>query len=85
MLEQVALNPLLLEVDAVCRGQILEHVAATAPEDARVMARDHRVIGANRAVHGAADPDLGRCEIERALDALRIAPEETWHVGKKVS
>ena len=85
VLEQVALDPLLLEVHAVRRRQILEDVAAAAPEDPRVVARHHRVVGADRAVHRAADPDLGRGQIERALDALRIAPEKPWHVSEKVS
>src|ERR1700712_5119555 len=49
------------------------------------MARDHRVVGPDRAVHGAAEPDLGGVEIEGSLDALCIAPEEPGHVGKKVS
>ena len=78
VLEHVALDALLLEVHPVRRLEVLEDVAAAAPEHARVVARDHGVVGPDRAVHGAADPDLGRCEIDRSLDALCIAPEEPW-------
>src|SRR6185503_16063956 len=63
--------------------QILEDVAATAPEDARVMARDHRVVGPDRAVHGPADPNLRGGQVERPFDALSIAPEEPRHARKR--
>ena len=83
VLEQVALDALLLEVHAVRRAEVLEHVAAAAPEDPRMVARDHRVVGADGAVHGAAHPDLDDCQIERTLDALCIAPEKPWHARKR--
>ena len=76
----LGMHALLLEVDAVGATQVLEHVAPTAPEHARVVARDHGVVGADRAVHGAAHPDLGRRHVERSFDALRIAPKKPGHL-----
>jgi hypothetical protein len=82
VLQHVLGDLLLLVVAAVRRVQVLEHVAAAAPVHPRVVARDHRVIGADGAVHRAADANLARAEIERTLDALRIAPEDLGSHGR---
>jgi hypothetical protein len=59
----------------------IDVVLAVQIEDARVVARHHRVLGPDCALDGAPDQDLASVQLERALDALCIAPEETAHQG----
>jgi hypothetical protein len=82
--QQVRVHPLLLIVDPVGRAEILEHVAAAAPEQARVVAGHHGVVGADGAVHGAAHANLGVSEFQRAFYTLRVAPENSSHFHLKL-
>jgi hypothetical protein len=73
--QHVLLHLLLLVEHLVRAAQVLDDVAAAGPDDAGVVSRHHRVVGADGAVHGASDTHLLRAELDRALDALRVAPE----------
>jgi hypothetical protein len=78
--EVVTGYPLLLVVDAVRTTQILNTVLAIGPDDARMVARHHCVVSADRALDRTSDQGRMLTEVHLAFVPLGISPQYARHL-----
>ena len=78
--DRLLLDADVVEVRAVRAAEILDDVAPVLHADLRVPARDHAVVGADRALETTTDVDgLGRRQLDRSLAALAVPEQEACH------